>query len=557
MLFYFLSGFLFFFLSIIMFLFSMVYLYLKFMVFIEWNILFLNSVELNYVIFVDWMSLIFIFLIFFISSMIMFYSSEYMFGEKNLNQFFYLLYLFIISMILMILSPSMISILLGWDGLGLISFCLVIYYQNYYSMNCGMITILINRMGDVMILMSISMMFILGSWNFMNYNFIFNLLILLILLISFTKSAQFPFSSWLPMAMAAPTPVSSLVHSSTLVTAGIYLLIRFNYLIYKNDNLLFYLMLTGLLTMMMAGISANFEFDMKKIIAYSTLSQLGLMMMIFSIKFYDLAFFHLIIHAMFKSMMFMCSGIFIHMMLNNQDIRNLGMLFKFLPLSVMMFMVSNFSLCGMPFFSGFFSKDKILEMMISLNMNFLIFVFLLFSTMLTLMYSFRLSYYLLINKFFFFPFFLVKDNKIMNFSMMLLMIMSMIFGMIMNLLIYMNLEEIYLFKMEKLMILILLIVFFMIMFFLMKLLFYKKMMFMKLFFGNMWFIYNLNKLIFFPLNFIKLNYLFFDKGWSEFYFKNSLIKMINLNSKLINLNNNFLMMMIFFMVFMYFFLLMI
>nr|YP_010703309.1 NADH dehydrogenase subunit 5 [Anastatus shichengensis]WCO11512.1 NADH dehydrogenase subunit 5 [Anastatus shichengensis] len=552
MIYYYLSGIIFFVFSNLMFFFGLFFLLMKINVFVEWSIIFLNSVDMNLLIYIDWMTLIFIFVVFLISSMIMIYSSEYMSGDKFINRFFYLLLMFIFSMILMIISPNMISILLGWDGLGLISFCLVIFYQNYYSMNSGMLTVLMNRIGDVMILMSIVLMFCFGSWNFMNYNYMFFFLLMLVILASFTKSAQFPFSSWLPAAMAAPTPVSSLVHSSTLVTAGIYLLIRFNFLIYKNEKLLFYLLVSGLLTMMMAGLSANFEYDMKKIIAYSTLSQLGLMVMIYSMKFYDLTFFHLIIHAMFKSMMFMCSGVLIHFMLNNQDIRNLGMIFKFMPLTMIMLMISNFSLCGMPFFSGFFSKDKILEMMLMSNEYFLIFLFLLISTMLTLMYSFRLMYYLMDKKFMFLSFYLLKDNKLMNFSMMILMIFSVSFGGILNLLIYSNLEEIYLFKFEKILILFLLVIFFFLMILLIKIIYFQKYYLMKLFFGKMWFIYYLNKLIFFPLYFVKFDFFFFDKGWSEYFFKDSLIKIIKNKNNVVNLNNNFLVSLIFLMMFFYF-----
>nr|UJY97862.1 NADH dehydrogenase subunit 5 [Anastatus fulloi] len=556
MFYYIFSGFLFFFSSIFIFFESVMFLMKNISLFMEWNIFFLNSVNVNMLIFLDWMSLMFIFVVLMISSMIMFYCSEYMSHDNYSFRFFMLVFLFIMSMILMVISPNMISILLGWDGLGLISFCLVIYYQNFYSLNSGMLTVLLNRIGDVMILMSVSMMFIYGSWNFMNYNFMMIFLLVMVILASFTKSAQFPFSSWLPAAMAAPTPVSSLVHSSTLVTAGIYLLIRFHYLIYKMDKLMFLLMIIGLITMMMAGMSANFEYDMKKIIAFSTLSQLGLMVMIFAFKECDLAFFHLLIHAMFKSMMFMCSGIFIHSMLNNQDIRNLGMMMKFMPLTVLILMISNFSLCGMPFFSGFYSKDKILEMMFMKMSYFIIYLFLLWSTVLTLMYSIRMSYYLLLEKFMFFSYYNLKDLKIMNFSMFILMIFSISFGSVLNMLIYSNLEEIYLFKIEKLIIIFLIMFFFFLSIIFLKLVYVKKMNFLSFFFGKMWFIYNLNKLIFFPLNLGKFFFNIFDKGWSEFFLKNSVILMIKEEEKLIYLNNNFLMSMIFMMLFIFFLIMM-
>nr|YP_009176327.1 NADH dehydrogenase subunit 5 [Megaphragma amalphitanum]ALI86576.1 NADH dehydrogenase subunit 5 [Megaphragma amalphitanum] len=546
MLLYYLSGIFFLFFFFFFFFFSLIFILNNYMFFFEWMILNLNSVNLNMFLFLDWMSLMFIFTVLIISSMIMIYISEYMNHDNYKNRFYYLVFLFIISMLLMILSPNMISILLGWDGLGLISYCLVIYYQNYSSYNSGMLTVLMNRIGDVMIIISISMIFMFGSWNFMNYNNMSMMIIFLIILACFTKSAQFPFSSWLPAAMAAPTPVSSLVHSSTLVTAGVYLLIRFNYIIYKNLFMLDLIMMFGLITMMMAGLSANFEYDLKKIIAFSTLSQLGLMMMIYSMKNMILTFFHLIIHAMFKSMMFMCSGIIIHMMINYQDIRFMGNLKKFLPLTLMMFFISNLSLCGMPFMSGFYSKDQILEFMFIKNFSYLMYLYLLISTMLTVCYSVRLIYYLMNNNFNFMSIYNIKDLKLMNYSMMILVFFSIFFGLFMNWLIFNNIEYIFLFSFEKLIILMIC----MISLYLGKMIYLLKLNFnymylLKYFLGKMWFMYNLNMMIiYFPLKFGN-NYIYlYDKGWSEFYFKKSLNLMV-LNMNFMNLlMNNYLMLML-------------
>nr|UAA82165.1 NADH dehydrogenase subunit 5 [Walkerella microcarpae] len=423
---------------------SIYFLFNKLNYFFEWNILIFNSSNINMLIYMDWVMLMFISTVMLISSMIMFYCCEYMNHDNYNIRFFYLILLFILSMLFMIISPNMMSILIGWDGLGLISYCLVIYYQNYSSFNSGMLTILLNRIGDVMILMSISLMFMFGSWNYMNFNYLNTLFYLMIIIAAFTKSAQFPFSSWLPAAMAAPTPVSSLVHSSTLVTAGVYLLIRFHYLLYNNNLLMTYIMISGLLTMMFAGLSANFEFDMKKIIAYSTLSQLGLMMMILSFKNWELTYFHLIIHAMFKSMMFMCSGVLIHSMMNYQDIRFMGKFKLYLPLTLSMFMISNLSLCGLPFMSGFYSKDQILEYMFMNLNNMIIYLLLLLSTGLTVSYSIRLIYYLMNSKSNFLSLNLISDFKLMNYPMIILMILSILFGNLLNWLVFNNIENIFL-----------------------------------------------------------------------------------------------------------------
>nr|YP_010939204.1 NADH dehydrogenase subunit 5 [Pseudoligosita yasumatsui]WLF85678.1 NADH dehydrogenase subunit 5 [Pseudoligosita yasumatsui] len=543
MLFYYLSSFFFFYFFIFLFLISLLYMYNDMIFFFEWMIMLLNSVEIMMYIYLDWMSLMFMSVVLLISSMIMIYSSEYMSHDNYINRFFYLVYLFIISMLLMIMSPNMISILLGWDGLGLISYCLVIYYNNYSSYNSGMLTVLMNRLGDVMIIMSISFMFINGSWNFMNYNYMYMIMLLMLMIACFTKSAQLPFSSWLPAAMAAPTPVSSLVHSSTLVTAGVYLLIRFNYIMFKNFFLMNFIMLIGLITMMMAGLSANFEFDLKKIIAFSTLSQLGLMMMIYSMNNYILTFFHLIIHALFKSLMFMCSGIIIHTMNNYQDIRYMGNLKFILPMTSMMLFISNLCLCGMPFFSGFYSKDQILEYMFIYNFSNIMYFYLLISTMLTLMYSFRLIYYLMNMNFNFMSNFMIKDYKFMNMPMMLLMLMSIFFGMFMNWIMFNNVEYIFLMFFEK--VLVLLMCF--ISLFIVKKLFYmnlnlKFIYFLKFYLGKMWFLMNLNKLmIIFPLNLGLFMSLLFDKGWSEYFLKKMFVlKMLNL-SWLNLIMNNYLM----------------
>nr|QTA50556.1 NADH dehydrogenase subunit 5 [Sycophila sp. 2 JXW-2020] len=552
MMYYYLSSLIFFFLSILMFFFSLVMLIFKISYFFEWNILMINSFNLNMFIYLDWMSLMFIFTVMFISSMILIYSSEYMGHDFNKIRFFMLLLLFIISMFLLILSPSLISILIGWDGLGLISYCLVIYYQSFYSYNSGMLTVLMNRIGDVFILLSLGLLINFGSWNFLNLNFLNLIILIMIVLAAFTKSAQFPFSSWLPVAMAAPTPVSSLVHSSTLVTAGVYLLIRFHYLIYKFMDLIFFLMIIGLITMVFAGLSANFEFDFKKIIAYSTLSQLGLMMMIIGIGNFELAFFHLVVHAMFKSMMFMCSGIVIHSSLNYQDIRYMGFLFNFMPLTFMIFSVSNFSLCGMPFFSGFYSKDFILEYSLMSKMNLFSYFFMILGTGLTVSYSIRLMMYLMNNSLNFFPLMNIYDCKKMNFSMILLLIMTIFLGMILNWIQFMMIEEIFLLWLEKLLILIVCIIFVflgMMIYFLKKM--FLKFYFFKYFFGKMWFLYLLNFIL--NLLFLKVGLKFFlllDKGFSEWIFKNLIIKNLkftNLMSLNLNFLINFLLMICFYM----------
>uniref|UniRef100_UPI00315D9933 NADH dehydrogenase subunit 5 n=1 Tax=Libellula melli TaxID=3137713 RepID=UPI00315D9933 len=366
--------------------------------FIEWEVVSLNSMNVVMTLLLDWMSLIFMGFVLFISSMVIFYSYNYMEGDPFISRFILLVLMFVLSMMFLIISPNLISILLGWDGLGLISYLLVIYYQNFKSYSAGMLTVLSNRLGDVAFLLSIAWMLNYGSWNYIFYmNYMFSdleglMIIWLMTFAAMTKSAQIPFSSWLPAAMAAPTPVSSLVHSSTLVTAGVYLMIRFNSLLISS-GMGKWLLLIGGMTMFMSGMGANYEFDLKKIIALSTLSQLGLMMSILSMGYSELAFFHLLTHALFKALLFMCAGVIIHNLGDCQDIRFMGSLTVFFPLTSTCFMVSNLALCGFPFLAGFYSKDLILEMCLLSNLNIISFFFYFFSTGLTACYTFRLIYY--------------------------------------------------------------------------------------------------------------------------------------------------------------------
>nr|QSH90949.1 NADH dehydrogenase subunit 5 [Triatoma dimidiata] len=383
--------------GMLFFLIGSLYLIWDYVVFMDWEILSLNSCVVTMTLLFDWMSLVFVGCVFIISSMVIYYSESYMGSDLDRIRFYFLVILFVMSMMMMIVSPNLMSILIGWDGLGLVSYCLVIYFQNYKSYSAGMLTILTNRIGDVAILLSIAWMLNYGSWHYIYYmgmwDFMEFYLVSLIILAGFTSSAQIPFSSWLPAAMAAPTPVSSLVHSSTLVTAGVYLLIRFSDLILNLDCSL--VLTLSMMTMFMAGLGANFEFDLSKIIALSTLSQLGLMMSILFIGYPVLAFLHLLTHAFFKALLFLCAGLMIHCMSDSQDIRHMGLMVNHLPFTCTCFCISNMSLCGMPFMSGFYSKDIILEMMMVSGYNFFVFMIFFLSIGLTVSYTFRVIYYTL------------------------------------------------------------------------------------------------------------------------------------------------------------------
>nr|QCG69830.1 NADH dehydrogenase subunit 5 [Andrena hunanensis] len=416
--------FMFFFGLIFMILGLYMYMYMCMYVF-NWTIYSIGPLDFSMVICVDYISSMFLSVVLIISSMVLLYSIDYMSGDKSIARLKYLIFLFVLSMCLMILSPNILSILLGWDGLGLISYCLVIYYQSDVAYNSGMLTILCNRLGDIGLLMLIGFGSFIGSWDLMLYDFNIYMLIFILMAI-FTKSAQMPFSSWLPAAMTAPTPVSSLVHSSTLVTAGVYLMIRYNEVLSSFN--LSWLIFVSVFTMMMSGLIANFEFDLKKIIALSTLSQLGFMMSIMFFGLYDLAFFHLIIHAMFKSLMFLCVGGFIHSMNDNQDIRMYGGMFYVYPLKSVIMVVSLSCLCGVPFLSGFYSKDLIFEWFLVSHMNLVLMGMFYLSMIFTVSYSVRLIMWLFMDCCNFLPLSSLKENLLISVSMIILMLMSIFLG---------------------------------------------------------------------------------------------------------------------------------
>nr|YP_010610870.1 NADH dehydrogenase subunit 5 [Idiocerus consimilis]WAP91691.1 NADH dehydrogenase subunit 5 [Idiocerus consimilis] len=425
--FYYIWSIMLFFFSMILFSMSLFLGYKNMIYFLEYNLYFFNSVSLCYLIFLDWISLSFISVVFFISSMVLFYSMQYMgYMSYSSIRFLFLVLLFVFSMFLMIMSPNLMSILLGWDGLGLVSYCLVIYYSSTKSYLAGLITCLTNRLGDVGLLISICWLISYGSWHFMFYSVYYSQYVYLLIILScFTKSAQIPFSCWLPAAMAAPTPVSALVHSSTLVTAGVYLLIRF----YNYFTFNIYMIFISMITMVMSSICALFEYDLKKIIALSTLSQLGLMMTSLFMGLIDLSYFHLITHAMFKSLLFLCAGIFIYYMKDTQDIRQMGSVCFSMPFTTSCFNISSLSLCGIPFLSGFYSKDLIIESSLFNNLNMFIFVMFYVSLGLTSGYSLRLFYYTMIFNNNHNPMCLLKDSfDYMKFSILFLTMFSVTIG---------------------------------------------------------------------------------------------------------------------------------
>nr|YP_009251332.1 NADH dehydrogenase subunit 5 [Pyrearinus termitilluminans]AIQ80129.1 NADH dehydrogenase subunit 5 [Pyrearinus termitilluminans] len=517
------------FLSIICFFSSIYFMICDWSVVLEYELFTLNSNIVCMSVLFDWMSLLFMSFVLFISCMVIFYSDEYMEGDLTLHRFILLVVMFVASMMFLIISPNLISILLGWDGLGLVSYCLVIYYQNFKSYNAGMITALSNRIGDVALLMSIAWMLNYGDWNYIYYldyaksDLVMGVVGGLVVLAALTKSAQIPFSSWLPAAMAAPTPVSALVHSSTLVTAGVYLLIRFGSGL--NDYLTSFLLFVSVLTMFMAGLGANYEFDLKKIIALSTLSQLGLMMSILALGDYFLAFFHLLTHALFKALLFMCAGCMIHNLSGVQDVRYMGGLISQMPVTCCYFNVCNMALCGLPFLSGFYSKDLILEAVSMGWLNWFVYLCFYFSTGLTVCYSVRLSYYSVIGDYNFYSTHNVSDSGlVMLKGMSGLILLVVVGGSVLSWLLFPTPYFVVLPQFMKLMVVMVLLLGFYVGYEFSKFLIGYSLkglryLYSSLFFSSMW---NLPVLSTFGVNYYPVHlggvyYQGFDHGWSEYF----------------------------------------
>nr|YP_009258848.1 NADH dehydrogenase subunit 5 [Libiocoris heissi]AFI54720.1 NADH dehydrogenase subunit 5 [Libiocoris heissi] len=511
--------------------------------YVDWEIISFNSFLYSFSFYVDGVSFVFMGSVFIITSMVVFYSYSYMELDINSDRFLLLVILFVASMVIMIISPNLIGMLLGWDGLGLISYCLVVYFHNYGSYNAGMLTVLTNRVGDVAILLSIVFMINLGGWNyFFSMGYIYDWVVwTLIVIAAFTSSAQVPFSSWLPAAMAAPTPVSALVHSSTLVTAGVYLLFRVEYMFVDVDCSTFAFFSS--LTMFMSGLGAVCEFDLSSVIALSTLSQLGMMVTILFMGMPMLSFFHLINHAFFKSLLFLCAGLIIHCFGDAQDIRFMGSVILFLPITCSCLLISSFSLCGVPFLSGFYSKHSILSFMYLNNFNFFVgFIFFL-SMGLTVCYSFRLMYYCFSGYYGSSSCVLCFESYFMAFSMLFLCLISVFMGGLLSWVFYPSGFVISWFGYNFVSLFVMLLG--MVLGYLISFNSYYaiNLLTLKWLLSGMWFIPNLSLFLFgnCGLSTLKPALSIMDMGWSEYLISKFFIGFVNFGSmiNIIFVNNSF------------------
>ena len=337
-----------------------------------------------------------------ISGSVLIFSKYYMESEKFFNRFHLLVLRFVLSMIVLIFGVRILTLILGWDGLGVTSYLLVIYYSSTKRYNAGILTAMINRVGDVLVMLSIRIILIEGGYNFnvsrIHRSSISGLILFLVIFARITKRAQIPFSAWLPAAMAAPTPVSSLVHSSTLVTAGVYLIIRYESLVSSSSTGQVFLLFVGLSTITMAGLRAIIEIDIKKIVALSTLSQLGLIFTAMGINQWAIAYFHIITHAYTKALLFIRVGNIIHSCNDYQDLRQSTVSPSWVPISSSMLVATNLRLGGFPFLAGFYSKDLWLETTIVSSNPSVVYLRFILGVIITCLYSARIVFYLSVRR---------------------------------------------------------------------------------------------------------------------------------------------------------------
>nr|YP_009409406.1 NADH dehydrogenase subunit 5 [Apiospora arundinis]ASH96102.1 NADH dehydrogenase subunit 5 [Apiospora arundinis] len=306
-----------------------------------------------------------------ISSLVHIYSISYMSNDPHIQRFFSYLSLFTFMMIILVTANNYLLMFVGWEGVGVCSYLLVSFWFTRIAANQSSISaFLTNRVGDCFL--TVGMFAILWSLGNLDYATVFSLapyinenvvtIIGICLLIgAMAKSSQVGLHVWLPMAMEGPTPVSALIHAATMVTAGVYLLIRSSPLIEYSSTILLICLWLGAITTVFSSLIGLFQQDIKKVIAYSTMSQLGMMVIAIGLSSYNLALFHLVNHAFYKGLLFLGAGAVIHAVADNQDFRKYGGLISFLPLTYSVILIASLSLVAFPFMTGFYSKDFILE----------------------------------------------------------------------------------------------------------------------------------------------------------------------------------------------------